>query len=53
MKQFKQFIVNLVVGFVLLNIFGALFCTGSAYPFCPLNHDGHGAVFCSSTTLKG
>ena len=33
MKQIKQFIINLALGFVALNIFGALFCTGSAYPF--------------------
>ena len=29
----KQFLINLAVGFVLLNIFGALFLRGEAYPF--------------------
>lgn len=32
MKQLKQFLINLAVGFVLLNIFGALFLRGEAYP---------------------
>jgi hypothetical protein len=32
MKNFKQFIINLTVGFALLNIFGALFLTGESFP---------------------
>lgn len=32
MKEFKQLLINLAIGFVALNIFGVLFCTGESYP---------------------
>lgn len=32
MKQLKQFLINLALGFVALNIFGALFLTGKSSP---------------------
>jgi hypothetical protein len=32
MKNFKQFLINLALGFVALNIFGVLFCTGESFP---------------------
>lgn len=32
MKNFKQLLVNLAIGFVALNIFGVLFCTGESFP---------------------
>lgn len=31
-KNLKQFLVNLAAGFVALNIFGALLCTGESFP---------------------
>lgn len=31
MKNFKQFLINLALGFVALNIFGVLFCTGESF----------------------
>lgn len=32
MKNFKQFLINLAIGFVALNIFGVLFCAGESFP---------------------
>ena len=32
MKNLKQFLINLALGFVALNIFGMLFCTGESFP---------------------
>ena len=32
MKQLKQFLINLAIGFVALNIFAALFLTGESFP---------------------
>lgn len=32
MKNLKQFCINLLVGFALLNVFGWLFCTGESFP---------------------
>lgn len=37
MKSFKQFLINLAIGFVALNIFGALFCTGESFPPVPMS----------------
>lgn len=35
-KNFKQFLINLAVGFVLLNIFGFLFLRGESFPPPPM-----------------
>jgi hypothetical protein len=37
MKNFKQFLINLALGFIGLNIFGALLCTGDSPPPMPMS----------------
>ncbi len=37
MKKFKQFLINLALGFIALNIFGALLCTGESFPPVPMS----------------
>jgi hypothetical protein len=32
MKNIKQFLLNLAIGFVALNLFGWAFCTGESFP---------------------
>lgn len=36
MKNFKKFLINLAVGFALLNVFGFLFLRGESFPPPPM-----------------
>jgi hypothetical protein len=37
MKNIKQFLLNLGIGFVALNLFGWAFCTGESFPPQPMS----------------